>query len=629
MSHQPMEGALPARRVRARVGLRAAALATAVAAGAAAAEPPEVTVSHGLTLVGELGYPPDFSHRPYADPGAPKGGEVRLHAIGSFDSFNPYIARGNPAGLGLVVETLMTAPNDEISAEYGLIARSVEVAADLSFVVYNLRPEARFHDGAPVTAEDVVFSFEALRRDGAPFYRYYYRNITRAEALGPHRVKFHFTGPPNRELPQITGQLPVLPGHYWEGRAFGRTTLDPPLGSGPYRIERFEAGRYIVFERVRDYWGADLPINRGLYNFDRVRIDYYRDQTVALEAFKAREYDYRSESSSKDWATGYRTPALSAGQMRRDEIPHARPTGMQAFAFNLRRAKFSDRRVRRAIAHAFDFEWSNRNLFYGQYRRSKSYFSNSELAARALPDAAETALLASYRGRVPEEVFTRVYEPPDGDGPGGLRANLRAAARLLRRAGWSVEDGRLVEDRTGAPFEIEFLLVNPAFERVVAPFLRNLRRLGIQGRIRVVDSSQYVNRLRAFDFDMIVASWGQSESPGNEQRDFWSSDAAGREGSRNLIGIRNPVVDELIETLVAAPDRRALVTAARALDRVLLWNHYVVPQWHITFDRIAYWDIFGRPAVMPGYGNDLFSWWIDPEKRRRLEGPGTAPGAAR
>ena len=601
--------------------LAAAALAGPAASGA--------VESHGLTLVGELGYPPDFAHRPYADPGAPKGGAVRLHATGSFDSFNPWIEKGDPVGLGLVVERLTTSPLDEIAAEYGLIAETVEVPDDLSWAVYNLRPEARFHDGAPVTADDVVFSFETLREKGAPFYRYYYGNVAKAEKLGRHRVKFHFSGPPNRELPQIVGQLPVLPRHYWEGRDFRKTTLEPPLGSGPYRVAGFEAGRYVVFERVPDHWGRDLPINRGLYNFDRIRHDYYRDQTVALEAFKAREYDYRSERSSKDWATGYRVPAVEAGLIRREEIPHARPTGMQAFVFNLRRARFADPRVRLALAHAFDFAWSNKNLFYGQYARTRSFFSNSELAARQPPDAAELALLERYRGRAPDQVFTQVYEPPDGDGSGNLRRNLRKAARLLRDAGWSVKDGRLVEDATGAPMEIEFLLASPLFERVVAPFARNLERLGVRAAIRVVDSSQYVNRLRGFDFDMIVASWGQSESPGNEQRDFWSSDAAGREGSRNFAGISDPVVDELIETLIAAPDRKALVTAVRALDRVLLWNHYVIPQWHAGFDRIAWWDMFGRPAKTPKYGNDFYSWWIDPQKRRALEARAGAPGGAR
>ena len=603
-----------------RVGSRAAgALAAALLLLGGGPAGAEVAKRHGLTLVGSLGYPPDFAHRGYVDPHAPKGGAIKLHAIGSFDSFNPYIVKGDPAGLGFVVETLMTSTRDEMSAEYGLIAETVEVPDDLSWAIYNLRPAARFHDGRPVTADDVIFSFNALREKGQPFYRYYYRNISRAERLGRHRVKFHFTGPPNRELPQITGQLPVLPKHYWEGRVFDQTTLEPPLGSGPYRIARFEPGRFVEYERIRDYWGERLPINRGMNNFDRIRIDYYRDQTVALEAFKANEYDYRQESSSKDWATGYRFPAAAAGLVHAEQLRHARPTGMQAFAFNLRRAKFRDIRVREAIGLAFDFNWSNKNLFYGQYSRTTSFFSNSELAAGGLPGPAERALLEPFRGKIPDAVFDREFKPPATDGSGNIRRNLRRAVRLLKEASWSIRDGRLTHSPTGEAMEIEFLLVNPAFERVAAPFIRNLKRLGIQGRIRIVDSSQYINRLNGFDFDMVVASWGQSDSPGNEQRDFWSADAAGRQGSRNLVGIRNPVVDALIEKLIAAPDRARLVTATRALDRVLLWNHYVIPQWHIRFDRIAYWDKFGKPPKSPKYGNDLMSWWVDADKAASLE----------
>ena len=603
-------------RVAPRLAGALAAALFALGGGPAAAE---VAKSHGLTLVGSLGYPPGFAHRGYVDPHAPKGGTIKLHSIGSFDSFNPYIVKGDSAALGFVVETLMTSPRDEISAEYGLIAESVEVPDDLSWVIYNLRPAARFHDGKPVTADDVIFSFHALRLKGQPFYRYYYRNISKAERLGRHRVKFHFTGPPNRELPQITGQLPVLPKHYWAGRAFDQTTLEPPLGSGPYRIARFEAGRFVEYERVRDYWGERLPINRGMNNFDRIRIDYYRDQTVALEAFKANEYDYRQENSSKDWATGYRFPAAAAGLVHAEQIRHARPTGMQSFAFNLRRTKFRDIRVREAIGLAFDFNWSNRNLFYGQYSRTTSFFSNSELAADGPPGPAEKALLEPFRGKIPDAVFTRGFVPPETDGSGNIRRNLRRAARLLKAASWKIEDGRLTHAGTGEAMEIEFLLVSPAFERVVAPLIRNLKRLGIKGRIRIVDTSQYINRLNAFDFDMVVASWGQSDSPGNEQRDFWSSDAAGRQGSRNLVGIRNPVVDALIEKLIAAPDRARLVAATRALDRVLLWNHYVIPQWHVRFDRIAYWDKFGKPAKSPKYGNDLMSWWVDAAKAASLE----------
>ena len=585
----------------------------------ALADGPKVTVSHGLTLLGKLKYPPDFKHLDYVNPNAPKGGRIKLYSIGSFDTFNPYVIKGDPAaGLGFMFETLMTTPQDESSAEYGLIAKSVEVPDDLSFVIYNLRPEARFHDGKPITAEDVVFSFDTLKGKGRPHYRFYYANITKAEALGPHRVKFHFTGPPNRELPQITGQLSILPKHYWEKRDFSKTTLEPPVGSGPYKIKSFEPGRFIEYERVKDYWGEKLPINVGRNNFDAIRFDFYRDQTVALEAFKAQQYDFRSEGSSKEWATGYDFPARKAGLVKLDMVPHSRPTGMQAFVFNLRRDKFREPAVRQALSYAFDFEWSNKNLFYGQYARTTSFFSNSELAASKPPTPDELAVLEPLRGKVPEEVFTKVYAPPKSDGSGRIRGNLRKAARLLKKAGWKVQNNNLIDPKTGQPLKIEFLLVSPAFERVVSPYVRNLKRLGVQSSIRTVDPAQYQNRVRDFDYDMIVASFPQSESPGNEQRDFWSSAAADRPGSRNLTGVKDTAIDALVEKIVAAPDRKTLVTATRALDRVLQWKHLVVPQWHVRFDRIAFWNKFGRPDKTPKYGVAFFSWWIDPEKEKAL-----------
>jgi microcin C transport system substrate-binding protein len=606
---------------RGEIAMRLAAvvaiLALALGQSVSAAEP-KVTVSHGLTLLDELKYPEGFKQLDYVNPNAPKGGTVRLYSIGSFDSFNNYIIKGDPAeGLGLATETLLTSPPDEVSSEYGLIAETVEVPEDLSFVVFNLRREARFHDGTPITADDVLFSFNILKEKGAPFFKFYYANIVRAEKLGSHRVKFHFTGPPNRELPQITGQLPVLPKHYWERREFDQTTLDPPVGSGPYKIARFEPGRYIEYERVADYWGRDLPINRGRYNIDRIRYDYYRDQTVALEAFKAQQYDYRQENSAKDWATGYDFPAMRQGLAKKEEVAHARPTGMQAFAFNLRREKFRDRSVRWALAHAFDFEWANANLFYGQYTRTNSFFSNSELAARELPSKEELALLEPFRGKVPEEVFSKVYEAPRTDGSGSNRENLRTAVQLLRAAGWQIKDNKLIDPKSGRPLEIEFLLNSPQFERIVAPFIEALKRLGVQGRIRTVDPSQYINRVRDFDFDVIVQTFPQSESPGNEQRDFWSSDAAARPGSRNVVGIKDPVVDALVEKIVEARDRRSLVVATRALDRVLLWNHFVIPQWHVRIERIAYWNKFVVPQH-PKYGDDILSWWIDPAKDAQI-----------
>tara|TARA_Y100001970_G_scaffold294346_1_gene451128 strand:+ start:5003 stop:6835 length:1833 start_codon:yes stop_codon:yes gene_type:complete len=578
------------------------------------------TTSHGLTLLEKLKYPKEFKHLEYVNPNAPKGGMLRQYRIGSFDTFNPYIIKGTPTGaLGMVVQNLMESPLDEVSAGYGQIAESVEVADDLSYTTFNLRRDAQFHDGTPVTADDVTWTFNALKKDGRPFYRFYYKNITRAVKQGPHRVKFEFSGPPNRELPHITGQLPVMSKKWWSTRDFSKTSLEPPVGSGPYRIVNFEAGRYVELERVNGWWGREKPLNKGRYNYDRVRIDYYRDQTVALEAFKVGRYDLRSENTSLTWATGYTFPARKNGRVKLEEIRHDRPTGMQAFAFNTRLPMFQDIELRRAIAYAFDFEWSNKNLFYGQYARTKSFFSNSDLAATELPSKQELFLLEPWRGKIPSQAFTQVYEPPTSDGSGNVRRNLRIALKILRTAGYKILKNQLISPKTGKPVIFEILLVSPAFERIAAPFVKNLARLGIRANIRTVDQSQYINRVRTFDFDMIISSFGQSESPGNEQRNYWSSEAADRPGGRNVIGIKNPAVDALIEKIINAKDRESLVYATRALDRVLLWNHYVVPQWHVRISRMAYWDRFGIPQH-PKYGVDPMSWWIDPGKESALKG---------
>jgi microcin C transport system substrate-binding protein len=582
---------------------------------AAGAEP-----AHAVALHGTPKYPPDFAHFDYADPGAPKGGTVRLAEIGGFDSLNPFILKGTAAaGLGRTFDTLTVQSEDEPFTEYGLVAESIRRDPQQRWVEFRLRPEARFHDGSPITAEDVAFTLELLKTRGHPFYRAYYKDIERAVVKGPRTVRFQFAVAGNRELPLIVGQLPVLSKDWWKDRDFTKTTLEPLLGSGPYRVEKVDPGRSITYQRVDDYWARDLPVNRGRHNFDVIRIDYYRDDTVALEAFKAGEYDFRQENVAKNWAVGYDGPALRDGLIKKEEIPHERPTGMQAFVFNTRKALFADRRVRWALAHAFDFEWANKNLFHGAYTRTKSYFSNSELAARGLPSAAERALLEPYRDRLPPEVFTRAYEPPSTDGSGNPRRNLRTAARLLKEAGWVVRGGRLVHGETGEPFAFELLLVSPSFERVALPFQRNLKRLGIEMRVRTVDPAQYQKRLDRFDFDMVVASFGQSLSPGNEQRDYWTSVAADTPGSRNLAGIKDPVVDALVEKIILAPDREALVTATRALDRVLLWGHYVIPHWHLRYFRVAYWDKFGRPRITPKYGLGFDTWWVDRDRARRLQ----------
>ncbi|WP_123401866.1 extracellular solute-binding protein [Inmirania thermothiophila] len=580
----------------------------------AAAEP-----VHALAMWGQPKYGAGFTHFDYVDPNAPKGGDVRLAEIGTFDSLNPFILKGiAPAGIGMTFDTLTVASADEPFTRYGLVAESMELAPDRSWIVFNLRPEARFHDGSPITAEDVVFTFETLRTRGHPFYRAYYASVDRAEVLGPRRVRFAFKPGANRELPLIVAELPVLSKRDWQGRDFTKTTLQPILGSGPYRVKTVDPGRSVTYERVRDYWAKDLPVNRGRFNFDRIRIDYYRDTTVALEAFKAGEYDFREENVAKNWATAYDFPALRQGLVKKVEIPHRRPAGMQGFVFNTRRWMFRDRRVREALGYAFDFAWTNRNLFHGAYTRTTSYFANSELAATGTPGPEELAILARYRGRVPEEVFTRPYAPPPGDPQGDIRGQLRTAMGLLRAAGFDVRDGRMVERASGRPFRFEILLVNPSFERIALPFARNLRRLGIEAGVRTVDPTQYQNRLQQFDFDMTVAVFPQSLSPGNEQRDFWTSAAADTPGSRNLAGIRDPVVDELVELLIAAPDRASLVARARALDRVLLWGHYVIPHWHLNYFRVAYWDLFGRPPVNPPYALAFDTWWVDRAKAERI-----------
>lgn len=593
------------------------ALLAVLAAGPALAADP--APRHGLAMHGEPRYKPGFAHFDYVNPVAPKGGLVRLGAVGSFDDLNGFIVKGDPAdGIGMLYDSLMAQSADEAFSEYGLLAESVEMPDDRSWVAFALRKEARWHDGKPVTADDVIFTFNALMEKGRPHYRLYYAGVAKVEKQDERKVKFTFKPGENRELPLILGQMEILPRHYWEGRDFAKTTLEPPLGSGPYRVKTVDPGRSISYERVADYWAQALPVNKGQYNHGVIRYDYYRDATVALEAFKAGEFDFRNENSSKDWATGYDIPAVKEGLIRKAEIKHDRPAGMQGFAYNLRRDLFKDRRVREALAHAFDFEWANKNLFHGQYVRSRSYFDNSELAATGLPGPAELKVLEKYRDRLPPEVFAKVYQPPATDGSGQIRAGLKEADRLLKEAGWTIRDGKRV-NAAGQPFEFEVMLVSPQFERIVLPFAGNLERLGIKARVRTIDSAQYVRRLETFDFDMIVATYGQSESPGNEQRNYWTSAAADQPGSRNYMGVRDKVVDELVEALIAAPDREALVARARALDRVLQWGFHVIPQWHLSYDRLAFWDKFGMPGTTPSRGAQFNAWWIDAAKEKALE----------
>ena len=599
----------PARRTTAAVLL---ALLCLIASPVPAADQ-VIHTAHAIAMYGEPKYGPDFTHFDYVNPDAPKGGTVRLGAAGTFDSFNPYIIKGNPAA-GAGAETLLVASEDEPFTKYGLIAETIEWPDDRSWVAFTLRPQARWHDGQPITVEDVIFSLEALKTKGQPFYRFYYGTIDRAEKVGDRKVKFFFKEAGNRELPLIAGEMPILPKHYWQGRDFERTTLEPPLGSGPYRIADFEAGRFVVLERVPDYWGRNLPVNVGQNNFEQMRYDYFRDETVLRQALKAGVLDFRIENQAKAWALDYDIPAVRKGWLKKVQFPEERPAGLQAFVFNTRRPIFADRKVREALNYAFDFEWTNRVLFFGQYKRSESYFSNSELASRGLPEGLERAVLDRYGGRVPEEVFSREYRAPITDGSGWPRANLLRALALLNEAGWVVRDMKLVDERSGEQMRFEILIVSPTFERIILPFVRNLKRLGIDARIRLVDESQYINRLRSFDFDMAMLVWGQSESPGNEQRDYWGSTAANSPGSRNYIGVSDPVVDELIEAVINAPDRASLVARTRALDRVLLWGFYVIPGWHLSADRVLYWDKFSYPAVSPKRGVQFDTWWFDSTK---------------
>jgi microcin C transport system substrate-binding protein len=605
-----------------------AAALTALLIGPAAAEDSQ-THHHALSLVGEPKYAADFTHFDYVNPDAPKGGKVRMADIGGFDSLNPVLYRGEKAsGLGLVYESLMSDSIDEPSTSYGLIAEWASYPADYSSVTFKIRDEARWQDGTPITPDDVIYSLE-VNKNANPRMGLYYKNVSRAEKTGDNKVTFYFDTKGNRELPMIMGQLTILPKHYWTGKdAKGeqrdpmKTTLEPPLGSGPYRIKDVSPGRSITYERVADYWGQDLPVNKGQWNYDEIRFDYYRDQTVAFESFKAGNLDYRQETSAKNWATAYDFPAVRDGYVKRQEVRIKRTQPMQAFVLNLRRPQFQDRRVRQALNLAFNFEWANKNLFYGQYERVGSYFQDSELAApEALPTGRELEILNEVKDQVPPEVFTEVHKNPVNKDQSDLRQNLRKAVMLLKEAGCDVKKGVLTNAKTGQQMKIEFLLVSPLFERIVQPYLANLEKLGINGSIRLVDSAQYTRRHNVFDYDVIVTTFAQSDSPGNEQRDFWGSEAAGREGSMNLIGIKNPAIDKLVNHIIFAKDREELVAATRALDRVLQWEDFVVPQWYSPDVRIAYWARYGQPKTLPGLTPGFLQvWWYDQKLAEQLPG---------
>ncbi len=562
-------------------------------------------------------YPPGFDHFDYVNPDAPKGGSINLSGFGSFDTLNPYTLKTQSAeGLqGLVFETLMTGSLDEPFSQYGLLADDVQLADDGLSVTYHLNPAAHFSDGSPVLAEDVKVSYETLRDHGHPRYRIYWGDIERAVVVDERTVRFEFSRV-NPELHMICGQIPIFSQRWVEGNDFEKMALEEPIASGPYRIAGYDLGKYISYERDPNYWGSELNVRRGMFNFDHITYKYYRDFTVMLEGFKAGEFDFTHEYNSKKWARDYIGPKFRSGELVKATLPHGNNAGMQGFAFNLRRPLFQDRRVRRALTLALDFEWSNRNLFYNQYQRNDSYFSNSELAARGAPSAAELVLLEPFRDRLPPELFEGPWQPPSTVPPGSLRQNLRQARDLLAEAGWIYRDGAL-RNAVGEPFRFEIILVNKGFERIVAPYARNLEKLGITVEYRTVDPALYQRRMETFDFDMVVAGYGQSQSPGNEQMGMFHSSSAEQEGSSNYIGISDPVVDAMVEAVVYAEDREALITACHALDRVLLFGEYLVPQWYIGSHRIAYRDRFAFPATLPLYYDPvdwmLSTWWLKQE----------------
>lgn len=617
-----------------RGGALAAETAGAPVAGAPVAGSPAAGPQwrHALSLMGQPKYGPDVRHFDYVNAAAPKAGVVRMGSQGGFDNFNLVVAglKGDlESSISLIYDQLMESSLDEVNTKYGLLAAAARHADDYSWASYQLRPEARWHDGKPVSVEDVIFSLVNLKKL-SPQFATYWRDVTTAEKTGPHEVTFKFSTKGNRELPQIVGELPVLPKHWWEGtdasgrkRDISATTLEPPLGSGPYRVKAFDAGRWCEYERVKDYWGAAVPVNVGKNNFDVLRVEYYRDVTVLFEAFKGDRYDFRVENVAKNWATGYDFPAVRDKKVVLEEFAQRSSGVMQAFVFNLRRPQFQDERVRRALNFAFDFEEVNRMLFFGQYKRIASYFSGTELASSGLPEGLEKQILESVRDKIPANVFTEVYKNPVAGSQEAFRDNLREAHRLLGEAGWERKGQQLVNKATGAPFVIEYLGYDSSFERYALPYKNALQRLGVTMNLRTVDAAQFQNRLRNFDYDATTFLWGESLSPGNEQWNYWGSEAARQPGSRNVAGISDTGVDALIARVVYANSREELVAATRALDRVLLHHNFVVPQWTYSFQRTARWNRFAHPQTMPEYGAAAFPsiWWWDAERAARTGAP--------
>ena len=596
---------------------------------AAQAQDKAASWRHGMSVFGDLKYPTGFKQFEYVNAKAPKGGSAWQIALGTYDSFNNVVAgiKGTPAAsIDLLYDTLFVPSLDEPTSEYGLLAEGVSFPEDFSSAAFRLRPEAKWHDGKPVTPDDVIFSFDAFKKL-SPQARANYRHVVKAEKTGDREVTFTFDAPGNRGLPATIGQLAVLPKHWWEGtdkdgkkRNVDESTLEPPLGSGPYRIKDFTAGRNVVYERVKDYWGANLNVNIGRDNFDELHFEYFRDATVAIESFKAGRVDWRQENSAKNWAMAYDFPAVADKRVILEEFPINNLGIMQAFVFNLRRDKFKDPRVRLAFNCAFDFEEMNKQIFFGQYKRIASYFQGTDLAATGLPTGKELELLKTVHDKVPAELFTTAYSNPTNGTPAKVRDNLRKAVQLFAEAGYEVRNQQLVDKKTSEPFTVEFLANAPLFERVYLFYKPSLERLGITISVRTVDEAQYENRVRGWDFDIITFAWGESLTPGSEQRGYWGSQAADQHGSLNIMGIKNPAVDAMIDKIVLAKTRTDLVAATRALDRILIWNQYVVPQWTYGKVRTARWDRFSRPAELPKYGMSAFPtlWWWDEAKAGKV-----------
>ena len=575
--------------------------------------------AHAISMHGIPKYSADFKHFDYVNFDAPKGGSIKLHQIGSFDTLNNFILKGSPVvNLSQVHDSLLTQSFDEPFTMYGLVAESISVPEDRSWVIFKIRKEAKFHDGNPIRVEDIIWTLNTLKEKGHPFFKFYYGNVKTAEKISINEVKFIFQGERNLELPLIIGQMKILSKKYWEDK-FEDVLLESPVGSGPYRVKSFKAGRTIEFERVDDYWGKNLSVNKGRFNFQKVIIEYFRDATVALEAFKSGDYDFRQENQAKRWANAYNFTAIENGHVKKESVKHEIPTGMQGFFINTRKEIFKNRVVRKALNYAFDFEWTNKILFFDQYKRTASFFSNSDLASSDLPSKEELELLDSFKNQLPNEIFNTIYENPINNGSGNVRKNLRIADKLLYDAGWIIKDGKRINKETGIPLKFTILLVSPEFERIALPYARNLKKIGIEAKVRTVDSAQYERRLESFSFDITVVSLGQTLSPGNEQRDFWNSTSATINGSRNYAGVSSPAVDFLIDKIIAAKNREDLISATKALDRFLLFGYYVVPHWHIQNFRIAYWDKFGQPKINPKYDLGIDAWWYDSKRVKLLE----------